>query len=173
MKRPCFFPGLLLILSIFLSCEKNNGDVSGDVELFLIESFETIDQSCGIEISSVEIKLEPLISYSEIKSYNSKKYTFKISDKAREAVEGLEHSVFGLPLAFVANDEVIYTAYFWPSYSSGSCQWVVIDPLMVQMNNKLTVSLGYPGPFEGITIPDMRNSPMILDIFQRDKKLID
>jgi hypothetical protein len=170
----------ILILGIFAlllfsptGCEKWGGDAEGDVELYLLESYQTKDESCAIEFSSVKVREEPLIGYSDIKSYNSKEHIFKISDAAATVVEDQVHSVSGLAFAVVANDEVIYTGYFWPSYSSASYQWIVIDPLMIFGDNELKVALGYPGLMDGAYIPDERNNEKILDIFRRDGKLKD
>jgi len=66
---------------------------------------------------------------------------------------------------------LIYTGYFWPSYSSVSCDWVIIDPLSVYSGNKIHVILSYPGQNAGVNIPDKRNDSRIIQIFQKDHKL--
>lgn len=166
-----FFPLL------FEACDKNENENegTGDVELYLLESYDTLEQSCAIEASTAVIKSEPLIKYSDFKSYNSKEYVFKITDDAIGAVKALEYPVNGLAFAVYADDQVVYTGYFWPAYSSLICQWTVIDPLILGWGagNELHVELGYPGPMEGSEIPDHRNSEKILDIFRRDGKLIE
>lgn len=162
---------LVLLIVVISACEKWGGNAEGDVELHLLESYETEDQSFAIIKSSVAIQKDPLIAYREFKSYNAQKHLFKISNSAAELVKDLDHSVHGLPFAMVANDEVVYTGYFWPSYSSMGCQWIVIDPLMFSGDNELRVELGYPGQIEGMDIPDERNNELILDIFRRDDKL--
>ena len=166
----------ILIALLFItttSCEKWRGDAVGDVELYLLESYQTEDQSWAIQSSSIKLYKAPLIPYADINSYNSKKHIFKISDAAASVVKDLEHSVHGLAFAVTANGEVVYTGYFWPSYSSASCQWIVIDPLMIFGDSELRVELGYPGLFEGVDIVDERNNELILDIFRRDGKLKD
>ena len=173
MKTRLFYILLITFIFVLSGCDKINGDVTGEVSLHLLQSFETLDQTCAIIQSSIQIEEDPLIAYKEIKSYNSKNYTFSITSSAAEIVKNLEHSVHGLPFAVVADDQVIYTGYFWPAYSSASCQWIVIDPLMITGENKLKVELGYPGLVEGTVIPDERNNQLILDIFDRDGKLID
>ncbi|MEN8202548.1 MAG: hypothetical protein ABFS28_08140 [Bacteroidota bacterium] len=162
----------VLLLSL-PSCVKYSGDAKGEVELYLLESYENLDQSCAIDEASVEIRKHPLIRYSDFISYNSEKHIFTISDEAAEAVKDLEHSVHGLPFAVIANEELVYTGYFWPSFSSAMCQWIVIDPPMIFGDNELRVELGYPGQIEGVEIPDERNNEVILDIFRRDNKLIE
>ncbi len=174
MKRFSFLSVLpLFLLLLFAGCDKAANEVTGKVELYLLESFSTLGQSCAIDNSTVVLNNEPLISYAEFISYNSKEYIFKISETAGNLVENQEHSVTGFPFAMVAEDKVIYTGYFWPSLSSAICQWIVIDPLMLQGTNELHVVLGYPGLIEGAVIPDERNSPLIADIFSRDDKLIE
>lgn len=162
-----------VILLMLPGCEKNQTNVTGEVELYLLQSYSTIDQTCAIDASSVELKDKPLISYSDFKSYDAKEYIFKISDRASKAVESLEHDVSGLPFAVVADNQLIYSGYFWPSYSSAMCQWIVIDPFMISGKNELRLRLGYPGPVEGVEIPDERNHELILGIFRRDGKLIE
>ncbi len=174
MKLSALISGLLALLLLSpTACEKWRGDAEGDVELYLLESYQTEDQSCAIVFSSVKINEAPLIAYPDIKSYDSKKRIFKISDAAAVVVKDQEHSVNGIAFAVVANDEVVYTGYFWPAYSSATCQWIVIDPLMISGDNELRVELGYPGLMDGAYIPDERNNEQILDIFRRDGKLKD
>jgi len=164
---------LAVLLLSFPACDKYSGNAEGEVELYLLESYETAELSCAIDKASVEIRKHPLIAYSDFISYNSKKHIFTIKKSAAKDVEELEHSVHGLPFAVVADEDVIYTGYFWPSYSSAICQWIVIDPFMMFGENELRVQLGYPGQLEGVEIPDERNHEAILDIFKRDGKLID
>ena len=165
---------IIVTLVVLPACEEKSDCVEGDVAFYLLESYETTDQTCAILNTSVVLKEHPLIGYSDMESYNSNTHVFKISEDAKDTMEELEYSVFGLPFALLADDQLIYTGYFWPSYSSASCQWIVIDPLMFHGDNELKVELGYPGLIDdGTEIPDERNNPLILDIFRRDGKLID
>jgi len=95
----------------------------------------------------------------------------ELSDKAIETLESLDYSVNGLAFAIKTNDTMIYTGYFWPSYSSASCDWVVIDPLMTSIGNKIQIRLGYPDLVQGQVIQDKRNDERIIRIFKRDNKL--
>ena len=177
MKNQIAFFALVAILSlIFISCDKNEDSksVSGDVELYLLESYETIENTIQIDETTVITKESSIISYSDFISYDSKNYIFKISDNSKNAIENLEHSTNGLAFAIKADNKLIYTGYFWPGYSSAMCNWIVIDPTMLSIgNNELKIRLGYPGQVEGTAIPDKRNNEQILDIFRRDNKLIE
>lgn len=167
-----FFSGIISLISI--SCESENMDNIGSmVELYLIEDFETINNSFVINESTVKTKHTPIITYSDFISYNSSNYTFEISDAAKKKIENLEHSVHGIAFALKVDNVVIYTGYFWPSYSSMSCPWIVTDPMRLYSGNNLTISLGYPSLMDGEEIVDRRNDSAILDVFNRDNKLIE
>jgi len=171
-----FFSITIFIGLSFTSC-KHQEDIDpehGNVELYLLESYETIENTYfQIDETTVQTFENPLLSYSDIISYNAKKYTFKLIEEAKDTIKNLNHRVNGLAFAVKANNEVVYTGYFWPGYSSISCAWVVIDPIMINEDNEMIVRLGYPGPVQGMTIPDKRNDPQLLDIFRRDNKLIE
>lgn len=161
-----------LILSVFviLGCTKEKSKVVGEVELYLIESYSTVDYH-EIDESSVTTQIYPIVKYADFVSYDSNLHEFKITSDAAETIKNLEHSVHGLPFAIKANNELIYTGYFWPSYSSVLCTWVTIDPLMVEYSQSLVVNIGYPGSYVSYFTPDKRNDARIINIFKRDGKL--
>ncbi len=159
---------------IFNSCEKNNLDsVEGNVEFYLLESYETIGNSCQIEESTVVTKAEPLIRYADLISYDPDHHVFEISGEAKAAIQNIHHSVFGTAFAIKADNILIYTGYFWPGYSSLSCSWFTIDPFMIDSDNSIEVNFGYPGTIQGQEFEDKRNDQRILNIFKRDHKLED
>ncbi len=175
MKRPIVFITLFVALTfVFIACGKNENTNTGNghVEIYLLDSFKTIGYTNQIDEKTIVMKAGPLVAYSDFLSYDPDTYTFKISNTAREVIKSLEHSVHGLAFAIKANNVLIYTGYFWPGYSSASCDWVVIDPMGLSLDNKLMVELGYPGLMEGQVILDRRNDQRILDIFAGDDKLI-
>ena len=171
--------GFILLIVIGFgqnSCQQQNdvNPAKGEIELYLLASYETSD-STNFQIieSTAHIQSKPLLSYSDFISYNPEKYTFKISDIAKIKIKELDHRLNGLAFALTADNKIIYTGYFWPGYSSMSCDWIVIDPIMINEENKMIVRLGYPGPIQGINIPDNRNDRRLLEIFRRDNKLIE
>ncbi|HBG25425.1 MAG TPA: hypothetical protein DDX10_10330, partial [Rikenellaceae bacterium] len=85
-------------------------------------------------------------------------------------IKNIDHSVSGVAFAVTANGRVVYTGYFWPMFSSASCNWVTIDPIIAEYAKELKVTLGYPGDWEGVE--DRRNDERIISILSRDKKLI-
>jgi hypothetical protein len=173
MKTRFIFSILGLIVFFASGCEKNDNNLrsNGKVELYMINSCLTIDNSSQIDENSVITDSLPLITYSEFLSYDSTECIFELSNNAIEAIGSLKHSVHGLAFAIKANDTLIYTGYFWPGYSSASCDWIVIDPLMTSISNKIQVKLGYPGLVQGQIIEDKRNDSRIIRIFKQDNKL--
>lgn len=172
MKKLVFFVVLLsLILTAPSGCDKYEiSNLSRDkVEFFLIKSYKRVDYTQAIDENSIELDRIPLVNYSDILSYSASNHYFRFSDRGVKAVKGVEQSVNGVPFALVADGELIYTGYFWPSFSSASCEWITIDPLLIYSNNRMMVHLGYPGDFEGV--PDRRNDQRLLNILRRDDKL--
>jgi hypothetical protein len=165
-------PGTLLLICLSLAaCDKNQSGVTGVVELYLMDEFGTVGEGCAIDPGTVKLQQEPLLWYANFLSYSPSEYAFTITYDARDTIEKMEHSVFGVPFGVTAGGELIYTGYFWPGYSSLGCQWIVIDPVFWRDGDKLYVELGYPGLMEGAEVPDHRNDPRILGIFRRDGKL--
>lgn len=172
MRQKISTLAIIGMLSFFISgCHKNEVSLSGKVELYLLDSYSKINNSSQIDEKTVKIKSSALISYENFISYDSENYIFQISDKARKAIDEIKHSVHGVAFGIKANETLVYTGYFWPSISSASCDWIVIDPVMIH-DNKIKVSLGYPGLIQGQCIPDNRNDSRIIKIFENDNKLI-
>ncbi len=162
------FFGINLILS---GCDKEEtNNIKGiDVELYLIESYETTDILYQINENSVITETRPLLYYSDFLSYDSNNYIFVISEESKNRIENLEHSVHGIPFALKVDNEIIYTGYFLPSYSSLIFDWIIVDPIAIDYYNGIKVKLG----FLGSEIPDRRNDNKILNVFRRDNKLIE
>ena len=162
---------LLLTLGILTDCHKDDQSAPSDgIDFYLLTSFQTVGQTCQIEESSVATEEQAVIRYSELLSYRAETYTVERPKTAKARSNKLTPPVHGLAFALKAGRQLIYTGYFWPSYSSASCNWVTIDPLF--LDRGLAVRLGYPGTIDGQEIPDRRNDPLLLEILERDNKLI-
>lgn len=173
MRQKIFTNIIISILSFLtFGCEKDEINSDGKVELYLLDSYSNIDNSFQIDETTVKTRTSPLINYSDFISYDAENYEFEISDNAKSAIDNMEHSVHGVAFAVKANGALIYSGYFWPSYSSASCDWIVIDPMMTSVGNKIKVCLGYPGLTQGQVVPDNRNDSRIIGIFERDNKLV-
>ena len=81
MKRQILFITFFVTLNfIFNACDKNEDTNSknGSVELYLLDSYKTIGSGYQIDERTVITKYQPLVTYSDLLSYNSSKFTFKI-----------------------------------------------------------------------------------------------
>ncbi len=168
---------LILILTVFVSlfsgCDSDNIDPrsEGKVEFYLLKSFETEKQSFVIDEESITLENDPIIVYEDLTSYDQTEHSFTVKESAIALLNELEPSIEKNAFALVADGEIIYTGYFWPSYSSTSCDWIVIDPVLAEISGVLSVKLGYPGLTPDQSIEDRRNDPRLIKVLEGDNKL--
>ena len=157
----------------FISCEKDDelNEILGDVNIYLLDSYKSSGYGT-ISKNSIVLKPEPLISYSEIISYNKDEYVFEISENAMQITKGEQIPAHGLPFAVTANKEIIYTGYFWSRISSAICEAIIIELIVSEFDNSFNLSLKLGFPEDLVSVPDKRNDNRILNIFRRDNKLI-
>lgn len=162
---------LLFIAILFIgSCEKDTKseeEIKGNVYFYLLKSYETRKNSTEIILSTAEIADKPLIDYKDIISYNSDLSVYNISKKARELILSLITEVSGPAFAVTIDKKIVYAGYFWPVTSSMSCDWTNIDPLFIDFWDGLKVM---PGDNRDKQNP--ANDSSLIEIFKRDKKLI-
>lgn len=168
---------LIFILSmVYLACsdkDEKNELVNGEVKFYLLESFNTGEGNQQIIESSVKLEEQVFLEYEDLLSYNSSTHVFKIADDKKDLFSINGNTVHYRAFALVVDDDIIYTGYFWPEFSSLSVNWYIISPIKAELVGELQVKLGYPGVFENNPIPDLRNDNKIIEIFKRDNKLIE
>lgn len=163
-----------LLVVILAGCEKYQSvrQQGNGLEFYFIKDFQKVGTSAKIINSTVKLSDSVIIYYDEIKSYNSDTYTFTVTESCANKLNDFKNNhIHGAPFAVTVDKKLIYTGYFWCSFSSSSVDWVTIDPLNYSGKNQLRVSLGYPGLFQGDYIPDNRNDYRILDFLRTDGKL--
>lgn len=164
---------LAIVAILSASCEKKNTIQEGKINIYLLSDHESLDPLWEIDENTILPEENPIIRYEDILSYDPKTHVFKISSSAQESMEFGESSIHARPFVLVGDKEYIYTGYFWASYSSAICPWLIIDPIHAQYAGELTVRLGYPGLMEGMSLFDRRNDERILSILRHDGKLIE
>ena len=116
MRQKIFTYVIIGIFSFLtFGCEKDEINSDGKVELYLLESYSKIDNSFQIDEATIKTQTSPLISYADFISYDSTNYTFELSDRAKNMIENMEHSVHGVAFAVKADKTIIYSGYFWPN----------------------------------------------------------
>ena len=171
MARSIFIVLLILLIS---GCEKYQSERQPGygLEFYLIKEFQKIGTSYKIDNSTVKLSDSVIIYYDDIISYNSESCTFTVTESCANKLNDFKNNhIHGTPFAVTVDKQIIYSGYFWCGFSSSSIDWITIDPLNYSGKNRLRVSLGYPGLFQGDYIPDNRNDNRILDILRRDGKL--
>lgn len=155
-----------------VACRKADKVFGGrqGITLVLLDDYKTVDNTMAIAPTSIVLERSTLIAYDDILAYDPESRTFDLSDAAVKAITDLPHSGHSMPFAVLANGEVIYTAYFWASYSSRTCDWLTANPLLISSQHELRIFVGYPAPGRAV-IPDDRNDAKILAILRRDQKL--
>ena len=174
-QRLSLFTFCSILLFILNNCGQKEDFLTsqGKVEFYLLESFETTGEHYfQIDEESAITEASAFLEYADLLTYNPDEYFFTISENAINKIENMDHSVHGVAYGIVVNNELIYTGYFWPSYSSMSCDWIVIDPLTLWNDNKLKVNLGYAPSIQKTDIPDTRNDPRLLSVFRVDRRLV-
>ncbi len=170
-------PQIIILLGLILfsfACQKESDlnipfiNVKG-ISLHLLDAYEIDGNSRAIDESSVRLSKDALLSDGDFISYDSNLHTFTISTSGRQRIKDLEHSTSGIPFALLADGALIYTAYFWPSYSSASCDWIVTDPIIMP-DNTLSMKLGYASASSDI--PDRRNHERLINRLRASGRLI-
>jgi hypothetical protein len=167
---------IAVLIFSFFSCDNNEvREINcNSVDFYGLSKYQTLDHSMKIIENTVQLSDSIIVPYSEIILYHRKSHTFIISDYLSDILSDWEnHPLARKPFAVVVDGEIIYTGYFWYSFMSSVCDWVIIDPIDYSGENRLSVRLGYPGLIDGDTIPDRRNDPRLLNILRNDGKLIE
>lgn len=165
----------MILIFISVACEDYHYSApSGySLEFYLMSEFQRQTNSYKIINGTIELSDSIIIRYDDILSYNPDTYTFTITKNLANKLNDFKNNhIHGTPFAVTVDRQIIYTGYFWASFSSSMVDWITIDPLNYSGKNQLRVQLGYPGLVEGDFIPDNRNDVRILEVLRRDSKLI-
>lgn len=163
MKK--LFP-LLAIVSLLISCKKENTGADKKVEFYLLESFRYVTGQCKVDAMSAVMKATPFIGNDDIIQYSRSAYTYKLSAAAINRLKAFEGRV---PFAVTVNKEVIYYGFFNDIFLSSSCEHSISMNLDWGSTDKILLQLGYPG--SGVTVNDQRNNTILLAALGSQGKL--
>ena len=155
-----------------MSCEKTEVPSGTTLEFYILEDYQTYDYM-KIDENTAVLSDSALIKYDSIVSYNTKTYSFKITDSTINYNSREFSPLLGKAFAVTIDKQVIYTGYFWSGFMSSGCDWIIVDLVQYELKNKLIVRLGYPGLVDGDIIPDKRNDERILELLKKDNKLLE
>jgi len=159
---------ILAITSIFFSCKKDNTKAGEKVDIYMLKTYKTVVGKCQVDPSTAVLQNTPTVTNDDIIEYSPTAYTFKLSDNAIEKIKKLKDFA---AFAVTVDKRIIYYGFFKPGYSSSSCDHSITMDVDWAANDKILMSLGYPGPMQGITIDDERNNPILIATLQAQGKL--
>lgn len=124
-------------------------------------------------LSQVGIADQPILSTTDIVSYDPQTHEIKLTDQAFKQILDLEVPVQGRSFLVSVNSAPVYWGAFWTPISSISFSGVTImKPLGSQQESKtITLALGYPSPsFYGGKDP--RNNSEVIESLDKAGKII-
>lgn len=138
--------------------------------LYLLAKDIPTNQIASVDLNTLELQDEPLISIDDIITYSQDTHEIQLTAEMMDRIASLRPPTSGTPFVVCAGGERIYWGAFWPGYSSQSFDGIVIDPIFASYKHSVQIQLGYPatGFYDG---EDPRSDPRILDSLQKAKKL--
>jgi hypothetical protein len=155
--------GLLLAIVVFwilFSCSKEKSSEPLDINY---------QAKTNVNDNSV---VNDKIYYKDIIGYDTSNYTFLIDSSAIKKIRKYFFPSGGLPFSVNVMGETIYSGKFFPSYSNSLPCGIIIDPEQSLIGNKLTVQIDYTGCATIYQAIGNRNDKRIIDILQKDQKII-
>jgi hypothetical protein len=176
LQQILLLSSFISVLLISASCDKDSefSATGEELEFYVLDTFKTFQNSDQIIDSTVVLNDTALINYQQIISYDSENYVYTVNESVADALNeegGLKY--FYKAFAVCLDKEVIYTGYFWPTFSSSIKQWFVIDPVQYFNTSELKIQKAYPSDNYAGTYPDLRNDERIIGLLKRDGKLKD
>jgi hypothetical protein len=162
MKKLIFIIFISLALT---SCKKNTAE-RGDVELYLLETFQLVPGKCKVDAGSATLKDTPLLTNRDFLEYRTDDYDFKLTKDACQKIKDLTPRT---PFAITVDKKVIYYAMFMPSFMSSTCdQSITMD---LRLENMIHMSLGYPWAMGSDPVDDQRSNRELLTALKKQGKL--
>jgi hypothetical protein len=170
MKYIYYYTAFSACLFLFSNCKKSALDTTAQrdrIEIFSLKKFQwKADNTCVIDLASVELESSPLISNDDIVSYNSTAFTLELKGNA---VQNMKNLTPRTPFAVTVDGKIIYIGVHMPLIMSSVCfESITLHSLSP---NLVKLQLGYPGVLNGVTIDDRRNDSRILGTLKKQGKL--
>lgn len=157
----------LVATMITSACSKNSsGKKGGGVEIYQLENYQMAPGKCRVESSGISFFNDPIVSNSEIVSYDQRQHQFAVKPAAMERLRSLMDRD---ALAVFVNGELLYYFINKPMYSSSSCSESI--SMSLSGDNHFVMNLGYPG-YGTTQVQDLRNHISLLQILRSQGKLL-
>jgi hypothetical protein len=171
--------GIVLVSGILASgiCgtseDEGNGEVEVEVEGFAIYlTKQDIPPAQMEDLSHVDIAERPIITISDIITYDTQEHELRLTASAFERISQLDVPTGGKSFIVCVDNKPIYWGAFWVLWSSLSFDGVTIwKPLNLEEPYVIRLKLGYPSS-ELYTGEDPRGNPIVIESLEQAGKLI-
>jgi len=172
---------IMLVLGILVSgiCITSEGEGNGEGEVEVeVGGFaiyltkQDIPPAQMEDLSHVEIAERPIITISDIITYDAQEHELILTVSAFERIYQLDVPTGGKSFIVCVDKAPIYWGAFWVHWSSLSFDGVTIwKPLSLEEPNVIRLELGYPSS-ELYTGEDPRSNPVVIESLEQAGKLI-
>ena len=171
--------GIVLVLGILVSSicitSESEGKGEGEVEVGGFAIYLTkqdIPPAQMEDLSHVAIAERPIITISDIITYDAQEHELRLTANAFERISQLDVPTRGKSFIVCVDKAPIYWGAFWVLWSSLSFDGVTIwKPLSLEEPNVIRLELGYPCS-ELYTGEDPRSNPVVIESLGQAGKLI-
>jgi len=173
--------GIVLVLGILVSsiCATSEGEgVGEEVEEFgegfaIYLTKQDIPPAQVEALSHVDIAERPIITISDIITYDAQEHELRLTASAFERISRLDVPTRGKSFIVCVDESPIYWGAFWVPWSSLSFDGVTIwKPLTLEESHDIIrLELGYPSS-ELYTGEDPRSNPVVIESLEQAGKLI-
>ena len=167
--------GIVLVVGILVSsiCAISEGEGEVEVEGFAIYlTKQDIPPAQMEDLSHVDIAERPIITISDIITYDAQEHELRLTASAFERISQLDVPTRGTSFIVCVDERPIYWGAFWVIWSSQSFEGVTIwKPLGMYGPDVIRLELGYPSS-ELYTGEDPRSSPVVMESLEQAGKLI-
>ena len=173
--------GIILVLGILVSsiCITSEGEGKGEGEgegcakgfaIYLTK--QDIPPAQMEALSHVDIAERPIITISDIITYDAQEHELRLTASAFERISQLDVPVRGKSFIVCVDKAPIYWGAFWVLWSSLSFDGVTIwKPLSLEEPHVIRLELGYPSSALYIG-EDPRSNPVVIESLEQAGKLI-
>ena len=161
--------GIMLVLSILVSsiCATSKGE---GFAIYLTK--QDIPPAQMEALSHVDIAERPIITISDIITYDAQEHELRLTVSAFERVSQLDVPTRGKSFIVCIDKRPIYWGAFWVPWSSMSFDGVTIwKPLSLEEPHVIRLELGYPSSALYIG-EDPRSNPVVIESLEQAGKLI-
>jgi hypothetical protein len=111
----------MILLFVLLSCNENEVQDDNLAVYLLVPDTLNAIEAISFPLDSLVLADEPILSLSEIETYDWSDHRFTVNQGAYDRLESLGDvgvSTHGLPFIVMVDDERIFMGAFWALYSS-------------------------------------------------------